>query len=55
MKFKIWSSAAQFAFGQPDLPSCEGKCLRSFHAIVDAGSDSICESLGLSDEQVVVC
>ncbi|KAM7510784.1 hypothetical protein LguiB_009659 [Lonicera macranthoides] len=32
---------------------CEGKCLRSFHATVDAGSDSICESLGLSDEQVV--
>ncbi|KAM7492749.1 hypothetical protein LguiA_035670 [Lonicera macranthoides] len=31
---------------------CEGRCLRSFHATVDAGSDSICESLGLSDEQV---
>jgi hypothetical protein len=31
---------------------CEGSCLRSFHATVDAGTDSTCDSLGLSDEQV---
>lgn len=38
-----------------DHYSCEGRCLRSFHATAAAGSDSICESLGLSDEQVEVC
>lgn len=36
------------------LWSCEGKCLRSFHATVEAGSDSDCVSLGFSDEQVEV-
>lgn len=35
--------------------SCEGKCMRSFHATKEAGSDSACESLGFSEEQVKVC
>ncbi|KAL8116200.1 hypothetical protein AgCh_022627 [Apium graveolens] len=35
-----------------DILCCEGKCLRSFHATVEAGSDSDCVSLGFSDEQV---
>lgn len=33
--------------------SCEGKCLRSFHATNDA-AESNCESLGFSNEQVKV-
>ncbi|THG04051.1 hypothetical protein TEA_004724 [Camellia sinensis var. sinensis] len=32
--------------------SCEGRCTRSFHATVDAGADSLCESLGYTDAQV---
>lgn len=35
-----------------DILPCEGRCLRSFHATADAGSDSMCDSLGLSDKQV---
>ncbi|XP_059666481.1 protein ENHANCED DOWNY MILDEW 2 [Cornus florida] len=31
---------------------CEGRCMRSFHATVEAGSESMCKSLGFSDEQV---
>lgn len=35
-----------------DILCCEGKCLRSFHATEEAGSDSACDSLCFSDEQV---
>ncbi|CAK9168592.1 unnamed protein product, partial [Ilex paraguariensis] len=35
-----------------ELLCCEGRCLRSFHATKEAGSDSMCQSLGFSDEQV---
>ncbi|KAF3778226.1 hypothetical protein EJ110_NYTH32633 [Nymphaea thermarum] len=31
---------------------CEGPCLRSFHPTVEAGSDSYCITLGLSNDQV---
>ncbi|KAF7144770.1 hypothetical protein RHSIM_Rhsim04G0045900 [Rhododendron simsii] len=34
------------------LCSQEGRCMRSFHATVDAGADTECESLGYSDAQV---
>lgn len=34
--------------------SCEGKCLRSFHATKEAGRESDCESLGYTNEQVDV-
>lgn len=34
--------------------SCEGRCMRSFHATVEAGAESQCESLGFSSEQVEV-
>jgi hypothetical protein len=36
------------------LFSCEGECMRSFHATEEAGEDSNCESLGLSSAQVNV-
>ncbi|KAI8029529.1 Protein ENHANCED DOWNY MILDEW 2 [Camellia lanceoleosa] len=32
--------------------SCEGMCMRSFHATIEAGSESMCKSLCLSDELV---
>lgn len=35
-----------------DLLCCDGRCLRSFHATKEAGSDSSCRSLGFSPEQV---
>lgn len=38
-----------------DTNSCDGKCLRSFHATVDDGAQSQCESLGFTKAQVKVC
>ncbi|XP_057466283.1 LOW QUALITY PROTEIN: protein ENHANCED DOWNY MILDEW 2-like [Actinidia eriantha] len=35
-----------------DILCCEGRCMRSFHATEEAGSDSTCESLGFSTGQV---
>ncbi|KAM7492388.1 hypothetical protein LguiA_035309 [Lonicera macranthoides] len=35
-----------------DLLACEGRCIRSFHATVDAGAESLCDSLGYTDAQV---
>ncbi|KAK3005376.1 hypothetical protein RJ639_017287 [Escallonia herrerae] len=34
------------------LLCCEGRCIRSFHATLDAGAESFCESLGFTDAQV---
>lgn len=34
--------------------SCEGRCLRSFHATKEAGIDAVCESLGYTSAQVKV-
>lgn len=34
--------------------SCEGSCLRSFHATIEAGAESLCDSLRLSDAEVEV-
>ncbi|KAI3456861.1 hypothetical protein Pfo_013524 [Paulownia fortunei] len=31
---------------------CEGKCMRSFHATVEDGDESNCESLGFTDEEL---
>lgn len=36
------------------LLCCDGKCLRSFHATAEHGLDSMCESLGLSNEEFEV-
>ncbi|KAA8523606.1 hypothetical protein F0562_010029 [Nyssa sinensis] len=33
--------------------SCEGRCMRSFHATVEAGSESKCKSLGFSNDKEV--
>lgn len=37
------------------LTSCDGKCLRSFHATVDDGAESQCKSLGFTKAHVKVC
>lgn len=34
--------------------SCDGKCMRSFHATIKDGEESLCESLGFSDEELEV-
>ncbi|KAG9148294.1 hypothetical protein Leryth_012239 [Lithospermum erythrorhizon] len=34
------------------LLCCEGKCLRSFHPTIDSGSDSLCQSLGYTENQI---
>ncbi|XP_057955272.1 protein ENHANCED DOWNY MILDEW 2-like isoform X3 [Malania oleifera] len=35
-----------------ELLCCEGTCMRSFHATMDAGAESLCESLGYYDTEV---
>ncbi|XP_020530736.1 protein ENHANCED DOWNY MILDEW 2 isoform X2 [Amborella trichopoda] len=35
-----------------ELLCCEGPCMRSFHATNDAGAESYCKSLGMTDAQV---
>ncbi|KAM7498945.1 hypothetical protein LguiA_023359 [Lonicera macranthoides] len=49
---ELFDSVCAICDNGGELLCCEGRCLRSFHATADAGSDSMCESLGLSDEQV---
>ncbi|KAI5674741.1 hypothetical protein M9H77_15105 [Catharanthus roseus] len=46
---KLWYSGAILI---DFMYSCEGKCMRSFHATEEAGSEAQCESLGFSDEQL---
>ncbi|XP_028065711.1 protein ENHANCED DOWNY MILDEW 2-like isoform X3 [Camellia sinensis] len=48
----LFDSVCSICDNGGDLLCCEGRCMRSFHATVEAGSESACESLGLSDEQV---
>ncbi|XP_057792962.1 protein ENHANCED DOWNY MILDEW 2-like [Salvia miltiorrhiza] len=35
-----------------DVLGCEGRCIRSFHATIESGADSKCESLCYSSDQV---
>ncbi|XP_045810135.1 protein ENHANCED DOWNY MILDEW 2-like [Trifolium pratense] len=37
-----------------EILPCEGRCLRSFHATIEAGRDSFCDSLGYTITQVNV-
>ncbi|XP_050369243.1 protein ENHANCED DOWNY MILDEW 2 [Argentina anserina] len=48
----LFDSVCAFCDNGGDLLCCEGRCLRSFHATVEAGEDSICESLGFTPEEV---
>ncbi|KAG5551023.1 hypothetical protein RHGRI_009452 [Rhododendron griersonianum] len=48
----IFDSVCAICDNGGDILCCEGRCMRSFHATVEAGSDSSCESLGLTNEHV---
>ncbi|XP_019079245.1 protein ENHANCED DOWNY MILDEW 2 isoform X5 [Vitis vinifera] len=49
---ELFDSVCAICDNGGELLCCEGRCLRSFHATVDAGTESFCESLGFSDAQV---
>uniref|UniRef100_A0A7N0U252 Zinc finger PHD-type domain-containing protein n=1 Tax=Kalanchoe fedtschenkoi TaxID=63787 RepID=A0A7N0U252_KALFE len=47
-----YDSVCSFCDNGGELLCCEGSCMRSFHPTVEAGSESLCVSLGLTPEQV---
>ncbi|KAJ8754933.1 hypothetical protein K2173_015445 [Erythroxylum novogranatense] len=49
----LFDSVCAFCDNGGDLLCCEGRCMRSFHATLEAGQESICDSLGLTDEEVM--
>ncbi|XP_075669468.1 protein ENHANCED DOWNY MILDEW 2 [Castanea sativa] len=48
----VFDSVCAFCDNGGDLLCCEGRCMRSFHATVEAGDESMCDSLGYSQEEV---
>lgn len=51
---ELFDSVCAFCDNGGDLLCCDGRCMRSFHATVEAGEDSSCESLGFTQKQVEV-
>ncbi|PIA65279.1 hypothetical protein AQUCO_00100630v1 [Aquilegia coerulea] len=49
---ELFDSVCAFCDNGGELLCCEGRCIRSFHATVDAGVESNCKSLGLTNDQV---
>uniref|UniRef100_A0A5B7BBL9 Zinc finger PHD-type domain-containing protein n=1 Tax=Davidia involucrata TaxID=16924 RepID=A0A5B7BBL9_DAVIN len=49
---ELFDSVCSLCDNGGELLCCEGRCMRSFHATVDAGADSFCKSLGYFDAQV---
>lgn len=49
---ELFDSVCSFCDNGGDLLCCEGRCMRSFHATVDAGEESHCVSLGLTEDEV---
>uniref|UniRef100_A0A5B7BGT9 Zinc finger PHD-type domain-containing protein n=1 Tax=Davidia involucrata TaxID=16924 RepID=A0A5B7BGT9_DAVIN len=49
---ELFDSVCSICDNGGELLCCEGRCMRSFHATVEAGTESTCKSLRLSDEQV---
>ncbi|XVE50756.1 hypothetical protein DITRI_Ditri01bG0188800 [Diplodiscus trichospermus] len=49
---ELFDSVCAFCDNGGELLCCEGKCMRSFHATVEAGEESVCESLGFTQKQV---
>ncbi|XP_017980593.1 PREDICTED: protein ENHANCED DOWNY MILDEW 2 isoform X2 [Theobroma cacao] len=49
---ELFDSVCAFCDNGGELLCCDGKCLRSFHATVEAGEESFCESLGFTQKQV---
>ena len=48
----LFDSVCAFCDNGGDLLCCEGRCLRSFHATVKDGEDSMCETLGFTQDEV---
>ncbi|OVA09237.1 zinc finger protein [Macleaya cordata] len=48
----LFDSVCSICDNGGEILCCEGRCLRSFHATLDDGTDSQCKSLGLSKAQV---
>ncbi|GAV87260.1 DNMT1-RFD domain-containing protein [Cephalotus follicularis] len=49
---ELFDTVCAFCDNGGDLLCCEGNCLRSFHATVEAGEESQCDSLGFSEDEV---
>lgn len=49
---ELFDSVCAFCDNGGNLLCCEGSCLRSFHATVEAGEESACESLGFTNREV---
>ncbi|KAL9441710.1 hypothetical protein AB3S75_020248 [Citrus x aurantiifolia] len=49
---ELFDSVCSFCDNGGDLLCCEGRCMRSFHATIDAGEESQCVSLGLTKDEV---
>ncbi|XP_022716813.1 protein ENHANCED DOWNY MILDEW 2 [Durio zibethinus] len=49
---ELFDSVCAFCDNGGDLLCCEGRCMRTFHATVEAGEESVCESLGFTKKQV---
>ncbi|CAL8151961.1 unnamed protein product [Prunus armeniaca] len=48
----LFDSVCAFCDNGGDLLCCEGRCLRSFHATEESGEESMCESLGFTQDEV---
>ncbi|OWM81336.1 hypothetical protein CDL15_Pgr007374 [Punica granatum] len=48
----VFDSVCAICDNGGELLCCEGRCMRSFHATAEAGEDSTCESLGLTNAEV---
>ncbi|KAF9666494.1 hypothetical protein SADUNF_Sadunf16G0235000 [Salix dunnii] len=51
---ELFDSVCAFCDNGGNILCCEGSCLRSFHATVEAGEESACESLGFTNREVEV-
>uniref|UniRef100_A0A2P2LWL4 Uncharacterized protein MANES_15G064900 n=6 Tax=Rhizophora mucronata TaxID=61149 RepID=A0A2P2LWL4_RHIMU len=49
---ELFDTVCAFCDNGGDILCCEGRCMRSFHATVEAGEESFCESLGFTDKEV---
>ncbi|XVF70768.1 hypothetical protein PTKIN_Ptkin11bG0188800 [Pterospermum kingtungense] len=49
---ELFDSVCAFCDNGGDLLCCDGRCMRSFHATVEAGEESVCDSLGFTQKQV---
>ncbi|CAL1402825.1 unnamed protein product [Linum trigynum] len=48
----LFDTVCAFCDNGGELVCCDGKCMRSFHATVEAGEESLCRSLGFTKKKV---